>query len=192
MNQKRINLDFSLFVKEKFCFLENDFDFSLGEIETTIVRYRSPLMVVNVYHGRQSYEIGFEICKIDEEPIACFSLPVILRAVTPAYKGQIFFQASERDAIEQCVKTIAKLVEEHCAGLLRGNSNDLKAVQEMQKEMTIEVTKQYTVAPVKNKAIVAWQRRDYLTVVTLYEAVKNDLNDIEKQRLKYAKKKISK
>lgn len=192
MNTTRKDLCFSDIVQKEFSFLEHDFGLSLDALNITIVRYRSPSLAVNVYHGRKSYEIGFELCKVDEKPEICLSLPTILRAVVPSYKGQTFFQASDRHTLEHCINIMASLVKSYCIDLFKGNVATWKVVKKIQDEMTEEVTNLYTIKPIKIKALEAWQRKDYREVVSLYESVMSNLDDIERRRLDYSRKRMDK
>ena len=58
----RTRLYFAKAVRDRFAFLEN-VGFSELEAAPTIVRYRKGELEINVYHGRQSFEIGFEIVR---------------------------------------------------------------------------------------------------------------------------------
>jgi len=53
----RCNLYFARKVKEAFLFLTDE-GFMEVEALPTLVRYRKDYVEVDVYHGRQSYEIG--------------------------------------------------------------------------------------------------------------------------------------
>lgn len=77
----RSSLHFSHEVKKCFLFLE-DLDFCCVRSEDTFVRYESPMMGINIYHGRQSYEISLEIQSV-QAPIEMYSISEILSLVDP-------------------------------------------------------------------------------------------------------------
>ena len=62
---ERAKLGFREAVLSSFKFL-NDVGFRPVEQEMTLVRYESPEVFVNVYHGRASFELGVEIGRLKE------------------------------------------------------------------------------------------------------------------------------
>ena len=63
-------------VKGQFSFLETR-GFRRKRAGPTLVRYQSPMMGVNIYHGRQSFEVGLEIDSISS-PTVTYSFSEIL------------------------------------------------------------------------------------------------------------------
>src|ERR671917_546664 len=80
----REKLDFAEEVQSAFTFLVTDYGFRLVRTEPTFVRYESPDVCVNIYHGRASFEIGVEIGRFinsvahEERP---FSLSEIIELI---------------------------------------------------------------------------------------------------------------
>jgi hypothetical protein len=60
--RERTRLNFAHAVRQRFAFLD-DFGFSESESLPTLVRYRKGEVEVTLYHGRQSFELGFEISR---------------------------------------------------------------------------------------------------------------------------------
>jgi len=75
------------------------------------VRYESSTVFVNLYHGRASYELGFEIGRLDdgtgkEEPP--YSLNMIMELMHA--QEERFFQASTAERVKKFVAELADLV----------------------------------------------------------------------------------
>lgn len=190
--KERYNLKFNLHVKEEFDFLIQHYSFNIIRDEITFVRYESPLVFVNVYHGRSSYEIGFECGLKSLGEVHRARLPIILQAILgPNHKEMAIFQACEEQKLIFCVKNLARIVKTHCQHLLEGSPAAYHAVQEAYKTEGIELNYFYNIRPVINDADEAWKRKDYTEAKRLYESVKEHLSPLEISRLHYAAKKIS-
>lgn len=57
----RMRLNFARVVADRFSIDLSEFGFSQAESLPTTVRYRKGDLELNVYHGRGSYEVGFQI-----------------------------------------------------------------------------------------------------------------------------------
>jgi len=75
----RAHLNFENFARKSFEFL-NDLGFVEIESSPTVIRYRKDSVEVNVYHGRQSYEIGGGVSRLGTQ----YSLLAIIRTADPA------------------------------------------------------------------------------------------------------------
>lgn len=64
-------------VKHRFAYLEG-LGFRDVRTEPTFVRYESPATAINIYQGRQSYEIGLEI-ESSQAPTESYSFSEVLR-----------------------------------------------------------------------------------------------------------------
>src|SRR5260370_23757025 len=61
MTSDRSALGFSQAAASAFRFLEERFGFRITERQPTRLRYENRTTFVNLYHGRLSYELGFEV-----------------------------------------------------------------------------------------------------------------------------------
>lgn len=190
INLDRKSLEFPEMVIEHFSFLEQELGYSVVQALDTFVQYRYKVIFVNVYHGRSSYEVGFEIGRSDMSPTRRYHYSVILKAVAPEYKGQVFLQADNKEALRFCIDKIAQIAKTYCQSLFIGDDRTWKALEHAGEVLNEELYQEYTIRPVKNRALEAWQRRDFKEVIRLYESVEKELNDIERKRFFYAKKKI--
>lgn len=122
--RNRSDLGFSEAVLRAFEFLVRDFGFRCAEASPTLVRYESRSVVVALYHGRQSFEVGFEIntraAEAKGDP--AFELPDILEA---AGQGEAlplgFLQGSTPDAVNFAVGRVAALLRDAGSEALKGD-----------------------------------------------------------------------
>ncbi|HLA04390.1 MAG TPA: hypothetical protein VJZ16_00265 [Syntrophales bacterium] len=181
--------EFPEMVEHHFRFLEQELGFIMVEASETFIQYRSQLFFVNIYHGRQSYEVGFEVGRIDEAPLR-YGLSALLMVVVPEYNGNTFFQARDKKTLQKSVERLAQIVKAHCHYLLMGDLETWKKLENIRQLEKKQLHQNYFVRPTKNEALGAWQRRDYEEVICKYETIETDLTEIERRRLACARKKI--
>ena len=183
-------LQFDSSVTKSFCFLITDYDFQVVRVEPTIVQYETSKVFINIYHGRQSFEIGVEIGLICRGYDSRFRLPVVLKGLLGKQTKhvQTFYQAHEKHVISHCVQKLALLVKEHCDPVLRGDQSAFNLVEKSSFQESNAITQKYSIEPIKYKADIAWKQKDYESVVSLYGSIKKHLNDIEKKRIDYARR----
>src|SRR2546427_6337083 len=115
--QHRTQLGFTEAVLSAFDFLEREYDFHVVNAEPTIVTYESPRVFVNIYHGRASYELGFEIGRLvglagqREHPFSLGDL--ITLAGAQEETGYTFLQASTRERVKVYVPKLADLAKRY-------------------------------------------------------------------------------
>ena len=84
---ERFRLGFSEAVQSAFGFLQQDYGFRCVEAGPTFVRYESDLAFVNLYHGRASYELGFEVGRrpdVRGQPESHYTMAEILQLAAEA------------------------------------------------------------------------------------------------------------
>lgn len=191
-NPERAELGFKEAVLSSFKFL-NDAGLRSVQQEMTFVRYESPEVFVNVYHGRASFELGVEIGRL-KEPNSKLSLYDIV-AWAGAEKAEglgqhVSFQVSSREGVQEFVPKMAALVEKHAAPFLRGDAAAFDSALEIQSERAKNYAKGVNLSHVRRKAEAAWQAKDYAQVVDLYGPVRDDLSGVEAKKLAYAEQQI--
>jgi len=185
----RVSLEFNIRAKFAFQFLIDKYGFKLIQEEATFLRYESEWVFINIYHGRLSYEIGFECGLKSKGEDSRYRLPTILRGLLgEAYSKEAVLQASEKEAILRCIVKMAELVSKHCGSLLNAEELAFAQVEKASVEESQEITEKYTIDPVKRQAEQAWRKKDYDKVKSLYRSIINKLSPIEIKRLEYASK----
>jgi len=177
-----------------FNFLTKEYGFRLVKAEPTFVRYESPHVFVNVYHGRASYELGFEIGRLidaagqGEHP---FSLAMVIELMGAQKEtGYTLLQASSSESVKKQVPKLADLVKKYAAPALEGDSGTFKLLAETRSRMSDKLHKDMKLRDAREEADKAWRGKDYSKLASLYESISEDLTAAESKKLDYAKKQL--
>lgn len=185
---ERAKLEFREAVLSNFQFLTK-VGFRPVKEDMTLVRYESPDVFVNVYHGRSSFELGVEIGrrKGPSHKLTLYDIVAWAGAEKSEGVGQhVMFQVSSREGVQAFVPKLAKVVEKHAAPFLKGDAAAFDSALEIQSERAKEFAKGVNLSQVRRKAEAAWQVKDYDQVVDLYRPVRDDLTEVEAKKLAYA------
>lgn len=190
---ERAKLGFKEAVLSSFQFL-NDGGLRPVQQEMTFVRYESPEIFVNVYHGRASFELGVEIGRL-REPQSKLTLYDIV-AWAGAEKGEglgqhVTFQVSSREAVQEFVPKLAELVKKHAGPFLRADDAAFDSAFEIQSERAKNYAKNVNLSQMRKKADAAWHAKDYARVIELYGPVRDDLDEVETKKLSYAEQQVA-
>ena len=188
-DDSRENLKFNYSVRCNFQFLVNEYGFEIVKEKSTFVRYETDKLFVNIYHGRLSYELGFECGLKSKGEKTRYRLHTILRGlIGDEHNKQTFYQASNQEAIFNCLKKIADIVKEYCPQLLLAEYKAFAKIEHASTKEGQELTEKYTVGPIKERAEQAWKNKEYEKVRSLYTPIKDKLSQLELKRLNYADK----
>jgi hypothetical protein len=191
-NPERAKLQFKEAVLSSFKFLD---DIGLRPIkqEMTFVRYESPEVFVNVYHGRASFELGVEIGRLKESNNKLTLFDIVAWAGAEKAEGfgqHVMFQVSSREGVQEFVPKLAALVKKYAAPFLRGEGAAFNSALEIQSDRWKEYTKDVNLSQMRRKADAAWHAKDYAQVVDLYGPVRGDLTEVEAKKLAYAEQRV--
>jgi len=184
----RGRLGFPQAVAREFAFLESTFGFRQVKESTTLVRYESDRLFLNVFHGRGSYEIGLELGRLSR-PEVHYRLPLMVSALAPSYAGRKEFQASSRDGVERCVTELARTLKRYCRAVLRGDAEALRKVEKAARVQSERVTLQAQFGAIIDLADQAWETKDFPRAKELYEKAEKALDTTRKRRLEYLSEK---
>ena len=191
----RARLGFVQVVLSSFSFLVNDHNFRVMKTEPTFVRYESADVFVNIYHGRASFELGFEMGRLndgsgmEEQP---YSLDMIIELMGAKEEtGYTFLQASTPTRVKELVPKLAKLVKTYAAPLFTGDPHTFEQLMQTRLQMSNQLYDDMRLRDVRRKADKAWQARDYVALVDLYESILEHLTPAEIKKLQYVKKRLT-
>src|SRR5215469_12126204 len=163
---ERRQLRFKEAVLANFHFLES-YGFTLVNAEVTLVRFESSSVFVNIYHGRASFEIGVEIGLLTD-PHNFVSVPLVIAWAgaeqAEGFGHHVMFQVSNRKDVQDFVPKVARLVERYATPFLTGDMKAYQSAHEIQSKRSAEYIKQINFSPIREKAEMAWHRRDYSQV----------------------------
>ncbi len=189
---ERATLEFREAVLSSFKFL-NDVGLRPVKEEMTLVRYESSEVFVNVYHGRASFELGVEIGRLQEpaEKLTLYDIIAWAGAEKAEGFGQhVTFQVSSREGVQEFVPKLAHLVQKYGAPFLKANATAYCAVHEARSRGAVEYEKQVNLRDVRKRAETAWHAKDYTQIVELYGPVREELTEVEAEKLAYAEKQV--
>jgi hypothetical protein len=191
ISSDRGRLGFTERVKSSFSFLSEEYDFRVVKTEPTFVRYESSDVFVNIYHGRASFELGFEIGRLDDgtgKEESAYTLSMIIEHMgAQKTTGYRFFECSTEDSLKQCVPKLASLVQNYAPSFLGGDPGAYKQLSKTRSDISTRITKDFKLRAVRERAIGAWRSRDYARVADLYESIFEDLTQSEIKKLHYCK-----
>ena len=185
----RHHLGFTEQVLSSFDFLIKEYGFRVVKTEPTFVRYESSTVFVNLYHGRASYELGFEIGRLDdgtgkeESPYSLSMIMELMRA-----QEERFFQASTAERVKKYVPRLADLVRTYAPAVLGGDPATFRKLIKTRLEMANRLHEELRVRTFREEAANAWRSRDFPKVAELYDAIFEKLTQAEIKKLNYAKR----
>ena len=189
---ERATLGFREAVLSSFKFL-SDVGLRPVKEEMTLVRYESSEVFVNVYHGRASFELGVEIGRLQEpaEKLTLYDIIAWAGAEKAESFGQhVTFQVSSREGVQEFVPKLAHLVQKYGAPFLKADATAYCAVHEARSRGAVEYEKQVNLRDVRRRAETAWHAKDYTQIVELYGPVREELTEVEAEKLAYAEKQV--
>lgn len=189
---ERAKLGFREAVLADFKFL-GDLGFHPVQEEITLVRYESPTVFVNIYHGRASFELGVEIGGLGEpsEKVTLYDIVAWAGALNAEGFGQhVMFQVSSREGVQQFVPRLANLVRRYGMPFFKGDATAYTEVLEARSRAATVYERQVHLDDLRRKVEVAWNSKDFTRVVELYASMKSEITEVEAKRLAYAEKHV--
>jgi hypothetical protein len=183
----RSPLHFPEEVQRHFSFLQA-LGFRCVHSDATFVRYKSPEIAVNVYHGRRSYEIGLEI-ESAQVPGESYSIFEILQLVDgKRAKGYRNYATHTVEGVAEGTHRLAVLFRE-CID--RGILNDKQLFSQLKlqrRDLTNNYWFEMELKQAREKSESAWARKDFEKVVQILSPLQEHLNPFDIKKLEYAKK----
>ncbi len=152
--------------------------------ESTLVTYNNGEISVEVYHGRKSYEIGFDVTYRDHR----YSIGQILGVENPVEaKHYQNYCATTRNHVIQGLDQLAVLVKRYGTRALRADQEFLRELEasriRWRKEFALDVRE----SQLRPKAAEAFQQGEYAQAVELYEQIIERLSPAEVKKLELAR-----
>lgn len=180
----RSTLYFARKVQDAFWFLI-DAGFSLVEALPTLVRYRKGDVEVDIYHGRQSYEIGGGISLAGTR----YAMSEIIRTVAPEIaKGYRSAVATTPEGGAACLEQLASLMQHYGHGALSGEQQFFALLGQQRKQWAEGYALDVLAAQLRLQAADAFRRGDYELAAEVYGRIRERLSPAETQKLQLAEK----
>lgn len=183
IGRERTRLNFANAVSEKFSFL-GDLGFSEVESLPTIVRYRKGDLELHVYHGRQSFEIGFEVGRQGVR----YSMSELIRANDPEIAERYRdYAAITAEGVAEGLTQLEGLVKCYGERALRGDPEFFTTLENQRKVWVEGYELDVLAKQLRPKAEAAFQHGDYREAAALYEKIRSRLSATELKKLELAR-----
>ncbi len=184
IGRERTQLNFADAVRKRFAFLG---DHRFIEIESlpTIVRYQKDDLEIDVYHGRQSFEVGFGIARQGVR----YSLSELIRAADPVAAEQYRNEtATTPHGVAKALARLQEVVERYGERALQGDVEYFSALEAQRKVWAEGYALDVLEGQVRPKAEAAFRSGDYRQAAELYERIRIRLSAVELKKLALARK----
>jgi hypothetical protein len=180
----RSQLQFAQKVRGAFLFLADE-GFTEVEALPTLVRYRKGDVEVDVYHGRQSYEVGGGVSASG----ARYAMSEIVRASDPdAAKNYRNAVATTPEGVAAGLEELSALMQRYGAAALRGDSQFFSMLKRHRKQWSEEYALDVLAGQLRPQAEEAFRRGDYSKAAELYGRFRERLSPAEANKLALSEK----
>jgi hypothetical protein len=169
-----------------FSFL-GDLGYLKSEKSPNHVRFQCNGTQVNVYHGRQSYEISADVNYLG----ATYPVVSIIRAIDP--DAAMRYRNTTATSQQMVVKALGELtgvVKKYCIDALKGNPEFFSALKANAVAWSEAYALEVLVGQVRPKAHDAFGQGNYDVAVSLYSQIRDHLTPVEAKKLAFAEKQI--
>ncbi|HEU5477534.1 MAG TPA: hypothetical protein VFU64_06885 [Gaiellaceae bacterium] len=178
------HLGFASAAPRAFNFL-TEIGFKQTNLTPTLVRYEHGDLVAQVYHGRRSHELGFQIGRGDE----LFSISEILRAEHAKDADRYHnYVALTRASVDSGVEQLASLVSTHAGRALGGDDRYFDLLRRQRAQWARGLATDVSVRQVRPQAAAAFREGRYREAAELYERILPHLSPAERAKLEVARK----
>lgn len=178
----RSYLNFAEKARRSFAFL-NELGFSEVEALETLVRFRKADVEVDVYHGRQSYEIGAGITAFG----ARYSISEIIRHIAPEVAKRYRYAASTTpEGVVAGLDELSGLMKRYGLSALDGDPGLFSTLERERKLWAEEYALDVLARQLRPQADEAFRRQDYSKAAELYSRIRARLSPAEVKKLSIA------
>jgi len=180
--QERADLHFERKVRGAFLFLE-EMGFIEVEAAPTLVRYQKGDVEVDVYYGRQSYEVGAGVTAFGVR----YAMSEIIRTADPAaaktYRHAV---ATTPDGIAEGLEELGSLMRRYGADALNGDRQFFSILAKQREQWSEDYALDVLADQLRPRAEEAFRRGDYVMAAELYARIKGRLTQAEVKKLAVA------
>lgn len=178
----RAYLKFAEEARKAFTFLG---ELGFSEIETlpTLVRYRKGAVEVDVYHGRQSYEIGAGVTAFGTR----YAISEIIRHIEPDFAKRYHYAAATTpESVVIGLEELSTLMKRYGRTALAGDPQLFTLLEGERKLWSEEYALDVLVGQLRPQADEAFRQRDYSKAADLYSRIRERLSPAEIKKLSIA------
>jgi hypothetical protein len=184
MSTDRQHMQFPEAVTQVFAFLREQ-GFQDIESSPTISRYRFGNVTANVFHGRRSYELGFEIGRENE----MYAMSELIRASdrdrADRYRNPVATTSAE---VVEGLQRLADLVRAYADRALRNDPSFFDLLRQQREAWSEQYALDVLCDQVRLKAEAAFREGRYREAAELYGQIRARLSAVEIKKLQIAMK----
>jgi hypothetical protein len=180
----RSKINFEKNVRTTFIFL---IELGFSEIEAlpTLVRFRKGEVEVDIYHGRQSYEIGAGVTVHETR----YPISEIIRCLDPVVAKQFFYTASTTpEGVLSGLEKLSKLMQKYAIAAIEGKADFLSSLEKNRIVWAEEYELDVLTYQLRPLAEEAFRVKDYKKAAELYSRIHARLHSAELKKLEYAER----
>jgi hypothetical protein len=183
---ERAYLNFAEAARKSFAFL-GELGFSEIEALPTFVRYRKGDIEVDVYHGRQSYEIGAGVTAFGTR----YAISEIIRHTDPDVAMRYHYPAATTpEGVVGGLEELSTLMKRYGRSALDGNPQLFSLLEGERKLWSEEYALDVLARQLRPQAAEAFRQRDYSKAADLYARIRERLSQAEIKKLSIAEERL--
>ena len=177
---------FSETVIKNFNFLE-DLDYKHRKVKNGYIQYLSKTVDISIYYdAARSFEIDLTITLLKQN-IRCYIDSIIRFCFDSDMKRQ-YNCAVNKETIRNAIEEIVMILKEYGMDFIDGNENAFKTIKKQIDEEHNKLVLEGKLDMIEKQAIYAWNNKDYLTVIKLYDTILEHLTSTQRKKLEICKK----
>jgi hypothetical protein len=173
------DLFFEQVVFESFSFLQ-EMGFKVAEQCSTQVRYLCKNVEVEIYHGRQSHEVGVRVSINGEWFLLSDLIRLVDSSTANAYRNPV---ATDARGMVSAATQVASLLKQFGAGALCGDARVVDALSVQRRLRLDTFAMEMLDDQIRPLAEHAFKSGDYSTAAKLYARIRARLSPVEARRL---------
>jgi hypothetical protein len=178
----RSALHFARKVQAAFGFL-SDAGFVQVEASSMLVRYRKDDVEIDIYHGRQSYEIGGGVTLAGTR----YGISEIIRTVDPLVAEEYQnWMTNTPEGIAKGLEKLAALMQHYGFDVLSAEQQFIALLARQRKQWAEGYALDVLAAQLRPQAEDAFRRGDYEQAADLYGQIRERLSPVEAKKLSFA------
>ncbi len=189
-SNQREQLNFISDAKSAFQFLE-DYAYAVVDEKATFLRYEGVLGFVNIFHGRQSYEVGVEFGPPDNPEEEVFFMGDLISLDNKSEAAGYFRPTADTpEAVEVHLKKQAQIFKDYGKRILNGDKTIWVDLQKEQSRRSIAYWRDVELRRARVNASQAFRSKRYQDYIDYLAAFEDKLTSSEKKKIEYARKHI--
>jgi hypothetical protein len=185
----RGKLGFVSATKKAFLFLTEEYGMRCVKSNAEFVSYKSDKVFLRIWHEPLSYELYVRIGLVSRNKETSYGLEDVLEMVLGIdHNVTTFYQASTLNKVENSVSDMANVVKKYYQPFLRGQRESFALLATVATARAEKITKNLMLQQMREKASLAWQKKNYSKVIEIYGPYRSELTSSEVKKLEYSLK----